>query len=59
MDDFYVRFHHFSLTCTGADSGSDPNCDGLQLGDIVAPGINNLADFGFNDVARGMKVSFR
>jgi hypothetical protein len=39
---------------------SDINCNGgQQLGNIVKPGINNLADFGFNDVANAFKVSFR
>ncbi|KAF2736681.1 hypothetical protein EJ04DRAFT_521710 [Polyplosphaeria fusca] len=38
-------------------SNSDCN-GGLQL-DVVAPGINNLEDFGFNDQARGIKANFR
>ncbi|USP77668.1 hypothetical protein yc1106_04942 [Curvularia clavata] len=38
---------------------SNANCQGGWQLDVVAPGINNLEDFGFNDMARGIKANFR
>lgn len=34
-------------------------CSGRSLGGIVSPGINNLNDFGFNDIASSISVVFR
>lgn len=38
--------------------GRNFGCSGRQL-DYVAPGINNLEDFGGNDLFRAIKANFR
>ncbi|KAL8802919.1 MAG: hypothetical protein Q9223_006430 [Gallowayella weberi] len=41
-------------TCTLYDN---PGCSGASLGGIVKPGINNLADYGFNDRASSYRCN--
>ncbi|KAK3380996.1 hypothetical protein B0H63DRAFT_450374 [Podospora didyma] len=50
-----------AVTSLGPDAGItctiyiDANCSGRSVGGIISPGIWNLSDYGFNDVASSLR----